>query len=123
MSREAERGEVMNLNFPANLGEIVEFPAREVEELAVLVVVGLALGLDELENEGAACADVVAAWEEVSADEGFEDAGLAAALAADDGDLGEVDGGLASDAGEDVLKAVHQGDHTRTKRSSSSRCC
>ena len=85
----------MNLNFPANLGEIVEFPAREVEELAVLVVVGLALGLDELENEGAACADVVAAWEEVSADEGFEDAGLAAALAADDGDLGEVDGGLA----------------------------
>jgi len=104
----------------------VEFPAGEVEELAVLVVVvevGLALGLDELEDEGAARADVVAAGEEVAADEGFEDAGLAAALAADDGDLGEVDGGLASDAGEDVLKAVHKGDHAGTKRSSRSRCC
>ena len=96
----------MNLNFPANLGEIVEFPAREVEELAVLVVVvevGLALGLDELEDEGAARADVVAAGEEVAANKGFEDAGLVVAPVADNDDLGEVDGGLAFDTGEDVL--------------------
>ena len=111
----------MNLNFPANLGEIVEFPAREVEELAVLVVVGLALGLDELENEGAACADVVAAWEEVSADEGFEDAGLAAALAADHRNLREVDGGVAPHTAEDVLEPVHQRDHRRAERSGAAR--
>ncbi|KAH1208564.1 hypothetical protein GmHk_15G043337 [Glycine max] len=94
----------------------------EVEELAELVVVGLELDLDELEDEGAACANVVAAWEEISADEGFEDAGFVTALAVDDNNLGEVDGGLTSDAGKDVLKAIHQGDHARTKRSSSSRC-
>ncbi|KAG4945867.1 hypothetical protein JHK87_041874 [Glycine soja] len=95
---------------------------KEVEELAELVVVGLELDLDELEDEGAACANVVAAWEEISADEGFEDAGFVTALAVDDNNLGEVDGGLTSDAGKDVLKAIHQGDHARTKRSSSSRC-
>ena len=92
----------------------MEFPVGEVEEHVVLVIiveVGLALGLDELEDEGAACADVVAAGEEVTTNEGFEDAGLAAAPAADDGDLGEVDGGLAFDVGKDVLKAVHKGDH------------
>ncbi|KAH1053425.1 hypothetical protein GYH30_022626 [Glycine max] len=107
-------GKQKDLNFPANLGEIVEFPVGEVEEHAVLIIVvevGLALGLDELEDKGAARADVVAAGEEVAANEGFEDAGLATASAADDGDLGEVDGGLAFDAGEEVLKAVdHAGE-------------
>ncbi|KAH1146545.1 hypothetical protein GYH30_041944 [Glycine max] len=105
-----------------NKKKILEFFTREVEELAELVVVGLELDLDELEDEGAACANVVAAWEEISADEGFEDAGFVTALAVDDNNLGEVDGGLTSDAGKDVLKAIHQGDHARTKRSSSSRC-
>ena len=84
----------------------MEFPVGEVEEHAVLVIiveVGLALGLDELEDEGAARADVVAVGEEVTTNEGFEDAGLAAAPVADDGDLGEVDGGLAFDVGKDVL--------------------
>ncbi|KAG5138025.1 hypothetical protein JHK82_022756 [Glycine max] len=66
---------------------------------------------DELEDKGAARADVVAAGEEVAANEGFEDAGLAIASAADDGDLGEVNGGLAFNAGEEVLKAVdHAGE-------------
>lgn len=48
----------------------MEFSAREMEELAVLIVggVGLALGLDELEDEGAASAYVVAAGEKVAAD-------------------------------------------------------
>lgn len=79
-----------------------------MKELAVLFfgAVGLPLGLDELEDEGAAGADVVAAGEEVATDESFEDAGLAAALAADHRHLREVDGGLAADASEDVLKAV-----------------
>ena len=95
-----------NLNFPANLGEIVEFAAGEVEELAVLVVFR-GLGLDELEDEGAARTDFVAAGEKVAANECFKDAGLAAALASDDGDLGEVDGGLGADAGEYVLKTIH----------------
>ena len=92
-----------------------------MEELAVLFfgAVGLALGLDELEDEGAARADVVPAREEVAADEGLQDARLAAALAADNRHLRKVDGGLAADAGEDVLQAVHQRDHGGAQRSSS----
>lgn len=64
--------------------------------------------MDELKNEGSSSADVGATGEEVAADEGFEDAGLAAALATDDGDLGKVDGGLAANTGENVLKTVDQ---------------
>ena len=64
------------LNFPPNLGEIVEALARQVEELAVLVVcvVGAALGLEELENERAARADVGTPGEEIAAHKGLEDA-------------------------------------------------
>lgn len=84
-----------------------------MEELAVLLVgaVGVALGLEELENERAARADVGAPGEEITADEGLEDAGLAAALAADDGDLRELDRRLAPELREDVLELVHYGDH------------
>ena len=46
--------------------------AKEVDILVVLVIVELTLGLDELEDEGVTCVDVVAAWEEFSAAEGFE---------------------------------------------------
>jgi len=98
----------VNLNFSANLGEIVELATRQVEELAELILRGF--DLNELENEGAARADVIASWEEVAADEGFEDAGLAAALAADHRHLWKVDGGVAPHAAEDVLKPVHQRD-------------
>lgn len=77
-----------------------------MQELAVLLLgaVRLALDLQELEHERTARADVGAPGEEVAADEGLEDAGLAAALAADDGDLGELDRGLATELGEYVLK-------------------
>jgi len=108
----------VNLNFGANLGEIVELAARQVEELAELVLRGV--DLDELENEGAARADVTAAWEEVAAHEGFEDAGLAAALAADNCHLREVNGVVAPHTAEDVLEPVHQRDHRRTQRSGGS---
>lgn len=43
-----------------------------MDVLVVLVIVELTLGLDELEDEGVTCVDVVAAWEEFSAAEGFE---------------------------------------------------
>lgn len=62
--------------------------------------------MNELEDERSSCADFVTTGEEVTADESFEDARLAATLAADNGNLREVDGGLASDAAEDVLKFV-----------------
>lgn len=84
-----------------------------MQELAVLLLgaVRLALDLQELEHERAARADVGAPGEEVAADEGLEDAGLAAALAADDGDLWELDRGLATELGEYVLELVHDWDH------------
>ncbi|KAG5530235.1 hypothetical protein RHGRI_030567 [Rhododendron griersonianum] len=59
---------------------------------------------EELEHERTTRADVGAPGEEVAADEGLEDAGLTAALAADDGDLGELDRGLAIELGEYVLE-------------------
>ncbi|WVZ08237.1 hypothetical protein V8G54_021583 [Vigna mungo] len=108
----------VNLNFGANLGEIVELAARQVEELAKIVLRGF--DLDELENEGATHADVIAAWEEVATDEGFKDTGLATALAADNGHLREVDGGVAPYAAEDVLELIHQRDQRRTQRSGGS---
>lgn len=88
--------------------------ARQVEKLSPLVVgssTRLAFGLDKLEDERAASADVVAAREEVSADEGFEDAGLAAALAPDDGYLRKLDRRVGSELGEDVLELVDDGNH------------
>ena len=103
-----------NLNFATNLSEVVDTVVREVKELSPLVIgsaAGFAFGLEELEDEGAASADVVAAGEKVSADEGFEDAGLAAALAPDDGDLRKLDRRLAPELGEDVLELVDDGDH------------
>lgn len=104
----------LSLNFATNLGEVVDTVVREVKELSPLVIgsaAGFAFGLEELEDERAASADVVAAREKVSADESFEDAGLAAALAPDDGDLRELDRGLAPELGEDVLELVDDGDH------------
>ena len=78
----------MNLNFPANLGEVVEFAAEEVEELVVLIIVVVGdLGLDELQDEGQARANFIVTWEKDAVDECFEDTGLTIALAVDDGDL------------------------------------
>lgn len=62
--------------------------------------------MNELKNKGSSCADIVTTGEEVTADESFKDARLAATLAANDGNLRKVDGGLASDTAEDVLKFV-----------------
>lgn len=64
--------------------------------------------MNELENKRSSSADFVTTGEEVTADESFEDARLAATLAADNCYLREVDGGLASDTAEDVLKFVDQ---------------
>lgn len=87
-----------------------------MQELAPLVVVdgrGAQRLVHELEHERAARADVGAAREEVAADERLEDAGLAAALAADDRDLRQVDGGVAPQLREDVLQLVDDRDHRR----------
>lgn len=90
-----------------------------MQELAPLVGVdacGALRLVHELEHEGAARADVGAAREEVAADERLEDAGLAAALAADDRDLRQVDGGAAPQLREDVLQLVDDRDHRRPHR-------
>ena len=84
---------------------------KELSPLVIGSAAGFAFGLEELEDEGAASADVVAAGEEVSADEGFEDAGLAAALAPDDGYLRKLDRRVASELSEYVLKLVDDGNH------------
>jgi hypothetical protein len=62
--------------------------------------------VNELKNKRSSSADIVTTGEEVTADESFEDARLAATLATDDGYLREVDSGLTSDTAEDVLKFV-----------------
>lgn len=85
-----------------------------MQELAPLVLVGVGWAsrlVHELEDERAARADVGAAREEVAADERLEDARLAAALAADDGHLRQVDGGAAPQLREDVLQLVDDRDH------------
>lgn len=115
-SRIKERKEYLNL--PSNVGEIVEALARDVKELAVLLIgaISAALSLQELEHEGAARADFRAAGQEVAADKGLEHTGLAATLAADDGDLRELDGRLGTELREDVLELVHNGDHRVSER-------
>lgn len=65
----------------------------------------------ELQNQRAARADVGAPREEISADQGLQDAGLAAALAPDDGDLRQVDRRRASELREDVLELVDDRNH------------
>lgn len=90
-----------DLNFSTDFREIVEGAARQVEELAELRLRGFSV--NELKDEGSSGADFVAAGEEITADQGFKDAGLAAALAADHCNLREVHRRLASDATEDVL--------------------
>lgn len=84
-----------------------------MQELAILIggPIGGALGLQQLQDQGSASADVAVARQEVAANERFEDAGLAAALAADDGDLRELDGGGLPELSEDVLKLVDDWDH------------
>lgn len=84
-----------------------------MEELAPLLVgsIGAPLGLEKLEHEWPARADFGTPRQKVPADEGLEHARLSATLAPDDGDLGELDGGLAPELGEDVLELVHYGDH------------
>lgn len=110
---------IEHLNFPANLGEIVELLLRQVEELPVLLfsAIGLPLSLHELEHQWPPGADFISPRQEVPTNKGLQNARLTTALAADDGDLRKVDGGLASDPGEDVLKLIDQGDHGGAKRS------
>lgn len=97
------------LNFSPNIIEIEKLLPREVEELSPLLIsaVRFPLGLEQLKHEGAASTDVGASGQEVATDEGFEDAGLTTALAANDGHLRELDRGLATELREDVLQLVH----------------
>ncbi|KAI7992564.1 hypothetical protein LOK49_LG12G01048 [Camellia lanceoleosa] len=57
-------------------------------------------------------------WEEIAADKSFEEAGFAAALAADDGDLSDLDRGLATELSKDVLKLVDDWGSQVAQRSS-----
>lgn len=112
-----ERRVEINLDLPANLGEVIEALFRNVEELAPLLfgAGGFALSLDKLENEGAARADISAAWKEVAPYERLEHAGLSAALAADDGHLRQLYRAVASHLSEDVLQLVHYRYHRRSQ--------
>jgi hypothetical protein len=68
----------------SDLQEVIEAAAREVQELAPLVLLGMrgaARLVHELEHQGSARADVGAPRNEIAADERLNDAGLAAALA------------------------------------------
>lgn len=102
------KAERKHLNLAANLGEIVELLPVQVEELTIFLVgaVGLLSSLDELQNERPPGTNLISTGQEVPTDKSLEDTGLATTLAADDGDLREVDGGLSSNLGEDVLKPV-----------------
>ena len=81
-------------NFPTDLGEIIKPLARQVEELAVLLIraISLLLSTDELQHKGPAGANIITPRQEVATDKCFKHTGLAATLAANDGDLREVDG-------------------------------
>ena len=96
------------LNFPTNIGEIIKPLPRQVEELAVLLIraIGLLLSTDELQHKRPAGANIITPRQEVATHKCFKDARLAATLAANDGDLRKVNGGLASNQGEDILKPV-----------------
>ncbi|CAL5402204.1 unnamed protein product [Camellia sinensis] len=87
------------LDFPLNFIEIVEPLGRQVQELPVLLLraIGPPLGLQQLKHKRAASIDIGTLVEEIAADKSFEDTGFAAILAADDGDLRELDRGLEDD--------------------------
>jgi len=74
---------------------------------------------NKLKNKRSASTDFIPTGEKITADKSFEDAGLAATLTSDNRDLREVDGGLASDAGENVLKTVNERDDAGTERNGS----
>lgn len=84
-----------------------------MQELPVLLIgaIRLPFNLEQLEHERPPRTDIGAPGEEIAADESFENAGLAAALAADDGNLRELDRGLATELGEYVLELVDDWDH------------
>lgn len=108
-----------DLDLASDIPKVVEAAAREVQELAPLVGLGVRGPprlVHELEHERAARADVGAPREEVAADEGLEDAGLAAALAPHHGHLRQVDRGAAPQLREDVLQLVDDRDHRRAHR-------
>lgn len=76
---------------------------------------------NKLKNKRSASTDFIPTGEKITADESFENAGLTATLTSDNRDLWEVDGGLASDAGENVLKTVNERDDAGTERNGSGR--
>ncbi|KAI7990679.1 hypothetical protein LOK49_LG12G01059 [Camellia lanceoleosa] len=108
------------LDFPPNFIEIVEPLGRQVQELPVLLLraIGLPLGLQQLKHKRAASTDIGTPGEEIAADKSFEEAGFAAALAADDGDLSDLDRGLATELSKDVLKLVDDWGSQVAQRSS-----
>lgn len=105
------------LNFPTNIREIVEPLPRQMKKLTVFI--SRFRTPNKLKNKRSACTDFVPTGEKITADESFEDARLAATLTSDNRDLREVDGGLASNAGENVLKTVNERDDAGTERNGS----
>jgi hypothetical protein len=108
-----------DLDLTPDFSKVVEAAAREVQELAPLIGLGVCGSprlVHELQHEGAARADVGAPREEVPAHERLEDAGLAAALAPHHGHLRQVDRGAAPQLREDVLQLVDNRDHRRPHR-------
>ena len=106
-----------HLDFAANLGEIVEAPARQVAELAplgtvVVVVSRIPRTILEHQDERPPRANVASAREEVAADQGLEHARLAAALAADHRHLWKRNlRKLGPHRSQNVLELVHDWDH------------
>ncbi|KAI7990671.1 Aspartic proteinase CDR1 [Camellia lanceoleosa] len=67
---------------------------------------GVLLGVQQLNHKRATRTDIGPPGKEITANKSFEEAGFAAALAADDGDLSDLDRGLATELSKDVLKLV-----------------
>lgn len=113
----------INLNLPPNFIEIEELSPWQMQKLSPLVLssVSLTFPLHQLQNEGAARADIIAAWQEIAADKRLQHAGFAAALAPHHRHLRQLDRRLASKLREDVLQLIHyRYDRVPQRRRSSS---
>ena len=71
---------------------------------ADVVARGGTRGVEQLQHQGAAGDDASPAGEEAPSNHGLEDARLAARLAPDDDDLGQVEVGVLPERAEDVLQ-------------------
>ena len=90
--RFAELARRLRLNLGADVAEVVEALAFEVAELTVRVplrIAPLAIHVHQLQQQRTARDDPRPARQEVAADEALEHGGFAAALRADDDDLGQ----------------------------------